>query len=577
MADCGIILTPKHRQLLETDGYILVLGGPGCGKTSIALLKADHEIQTNRLKQNQRILFLSFARATIARVAQQCGKLKLCTDRSLLEINTYHGFAWNLLRSHGYLLNSTRKIRLLPPPEAAAKLSSIDPATQWVEKRRLFEEEGALHFDLFAVVAKELLCRSQRLLGIVSDAYPLIILDEFQDTNSDEWEMIQVLGKASRLIALADADQRIYEFRGADPKRIGEFISAYSPAQFDFGPENNRSNGTDIVIFGNDLLTGANKTKTYNDVAVIPYGFYNGRSAHFVFKTNLIHGIRRQLKNRDGGWSVAALVPTKRLMLAVSDYLSSEADGLPVIPHDVALDAEAPALAAVLIAGLLEGDSCEEESVQRLIVDLCAHIRGRRGNLSPNKYELELAGALDGFVRSGAIRGKKRQQLVSEALRITTERRAREMSGDPSEDWLSIRGLLSSSAAEAFQTVADDAKYLRLLHKGATLRGRLSELWRATGRYAGAVAAVRDALLQEHFSTPTTEWRGVNVMTMHKSKGKEFNEVFIYETNHQGRFLRANAQANEIAQARLALRVAATRAISRTTILSPKNDVCVFL
>ena len=97
------------------------------------------------------------------------------------------------------------------------------------------------------------------------------------------------------------------------------------------------------------------------------------------------------------------------------------------------------------------------------------------------------------------------------------------------------------------------------------------------GSLCRAVAAVRDALLQEHFSTSTTEWRGVNVMTMHKSKGKEFNEVFIYETNHQGRIVRANASDNEVAQARLALRVAVTRAVSRTTILSPKNDMCVFL
>lgn len=384
MADGSIVLTPKHNLLLETDGSILVLGGPGCGKTSIALLKADHEIQTNRLKQNQRILFLSFARATIARVAQQCGKLKLCTDRSLLEISTYHGFAWNLLRSHGYLLTS-QTIRLLPPPEAAARLSTFDRESQLIEKRRLFYEEGLLHFDLFALVATELLSRSQRLLRVVCDAYPLIILDEFQDTNSDEWEMIQALGKASLLIALADADQRIYEFRGANPKRIGEFISAYSPTQYDFGTENNRSNGTDIVLFGNDLLTGANKTKTYNDVAVVPYGFYNGRSAHFAFKTNLIRGLKRQVNNGSRDCSIAVLVPTKRLMLAVSDYLSSEADGLPAISHDVALDAEAPALAAVLIAGLLEAGSVEEEIVQRLILDLCAHIRGRRVTFRPIK------------------------------------------------------------------------------------------------------------------------------------------------------------------------------------------------
>ena len=93
--------------------------------------------------------------------------------------------------------------------------------------------------------------------------------------------MIQALGQRSRLIALADADQRIYEFRGADPKRIGEFSTGYSPTQFDFGTENKRSAGTDIVIFGDDLLMGANKTKTYKEVTQVRYGFYGGAKRTF--------------------------------------------------------------------------------------------------------------------------------------------------------------------------------------------------------------------------------------------------------------------------------------------------------
>lgn len=66
-------------------------------------------------------------------------------------------------------------------------------------------------------------------------------------------------------------------------------------------------------------------------------------------------------------------------------------------------------------------------------------------------------------------------------------------------------------------------------------------------------------------------------MTIHKSKGKEFDEVIIYEGSHQGRIVRASASEREIAQARLTLRVAVTRAMKRATILTPKNNVCVFL
>ena len=94
-------LSPDKTQLLDCDSPILVLGGPGSGKTTIALLKAGRDIRRGILKTGQRILFLSFARATIARVEQQAGKVISGLERDRLEINTYHGFAWSLLRRHG--------------------------------------------------------------------------------------------------------------------------------------------------------------------------------------------------------------------------------------------------------------------------------------------------------------------------------------------------------------------------------------------------------------------------------------------------------------------------------------------
>lgn len=578
MTEKALELTEYRQTLLAKQGNIVVLGGPGSGKTTIALLKADREIRDSKLQRGQHILFLSFARATIARVAQQAGKLLAAQHSERLETNTYHGFAWNLLRSHGYLLRTGRNIQLLPPPEAAARLSEVDgDAARVTEKRRLFEEHGLLHFDLFAEMAGSLLTRSNVLRRTISDAYPIIILDEFQDTNEEEWGLIQALGEHSRLIALADAEQRIYEFRGADPKRIGEFIARYNPATFDFGTENHRSNGTDIAVFGNDLLTGANKGKTYNDVKVTRYGFYAGRNQLFPIKAVLLAGLKRQIKSNKDNWSIAVLVPTKKMMLQVSDYLSQESDNLPSLNHEVSLDTEAPSLAAVLIASLLEGAPTAGEIAQRLLSDLCTHIRGRKGNKQPTQSELGLVNALSDFMQLGAIRGAKRKLIADTAKMLGEQRFELELTGDPGEDWLSIREMLSACRVSEYIQIADDARFLRLLHKGALLRSRLNELWRKSGNYIGAAAAVRDALVQEHFSASIKEWRGIHVMTIHKSKGKEFNEVIIYEGTHNGKIVLQDADERTAAQARLTLRVGVTRAMQRTSILTPASVPCPFL
>jgi DNA helicase II / ATP-dependent DNA helicase PcrA len=147
------------------------------------------------------------------------------------------------------------------------------------------------------------------------------------------------------------------------------------------------------------------------------------------------------------------------------------------------------------------------------------------------------------------------------------------LSGDPGEDWLSMRKLFQESEVGRLGCHrGGDAKYLRLLHRGSALRSRLNSLWRSSGSYFGATSEIRDALLQEYLLSGAKDWKGVHVMTMHKSKGKEFDEVVIYEGRYQHRIVAENASADRTMQARRNLRVAATRAKKRTTVLTPEAD-----
>jgi DNA helicase-2/ATP-dependent DNA helicase PcrA len=388
--------------------------------------------------------------------------------------------------------------------------------------------------------------------------------------------MIQTFGIHSHLIALADADQRIYEFRGADPKRIGEFITAFNPAQFDFGNENRRSDGTDITQFGNDLLTGANQGRIYQHVKVSRYGFYSGYKTVYCLKTALVDALRRCKKREPSDWAIAILVPSKRLMLAVSTYLDSTIDNMPAISHDVAMDTTGPALAGVLIAFVLESSDDVAGTLHGLLQRLCRHIYGRRGDSPATAAERGLVGAINTFIECGKLRGTRRIALVNAARQILAGRSSILLTGDPGEDWLAVRKLFENAFAEELRCVAQDATYLRLLHKGASLRSKMNELWRKSRSYSGAEDAVREALLQEHLSSPIRAVKGIQVMTIHKAKGKEFSEVLIYEDSYQ-RLVRPNASENDVAQARLTLRVGVTRAKFRTLILTPKDNPCILV
>lgn len=567
-----ITLCSQREALLAAGGHLLVRGGPGSGKTTIALHKVSAEVDQGKLKTGQKALFLSFARATTSRVEEQSRRMSVRDDvRGGLEINTYHGFAWSLIQSYGYLVTNRRQLRILTPPNAAVRLSGTPEEGCHAELHRLLADEGLLSFDLFAEVAGDMLARSPRLAALVADNYPLIILDEFQDTNAEEWRMVTALGRHARLIALADPDQRIYEFRGADPRRISEFISAFTPRTFDFGAENHRSAGTDITVFGDELLTGIPKGKSYTHVKVVHYS-YNRHEPWAALRYAVLQAIQRLERAKPGGqWSLAVLVNSKRFMLEISSYLTANA-----VRHDVLLDPEGPALAANLIAGLMERAGTPESMADRLIGDLVSHVRGRRGGHC-NKEETKLAAAMERYRLSGKTCGSNRMRLVCAIMNLVEQAMAIGLRGDPEIDWLEMQRVLLEAKHEKLARVGEDARFLRLLNRGTMLREKLAEQWRRQGDYGGARGIVEAALLQEHFSSATRPWKGVHLMTIHKSKGKEFDEVVIFESDHRGRILRANPTHKDTMQAQLALRVAVTRAKSHCTILTPKWKPCPLL
>lgn len=566
----SIQLCDQRRRLLATDGNILVRGGAGSGKTTIALAKACADLSAAKLGSAGKALFLSFARATVARVAEQATATIPREQMSRIEINTYHGFAWTILKSHAYLLSARQGVSLLLPAQARDRLAGLDGDARRARQRQLFYDEGLIAFDLFPSLTTELLQSVPVLARAYGGAYPLIIVDEFQDTNAEEWAMISQLGQHSTLIALGDPKQRIYDFKGADPRRFDEFIAAFRPTEFDFLGENRRSAGTDITQFADAVIDGVYRPEPYAGVSI---SAYPGQSLR-PLKQEVLRTVNRLRRQQD--WSVAILVPANVLAVSVFDYMARADHGLPSYPVEILVAAEGPMLAGAMIALCLEPSADNQPLGAHVLDALAAFELGRSetasaGAITKANRLRTLARAVrdrgdDGFGRRGI--GPDVQRLLADIAAIA-------LTGDPMTDWRAVRAAMAANPRDDIQAVAREARHMRLLRRGAQIEARLAEAWRAHGAYRNARDLLHAAVVEDQFAATTRPHRGVTVMTIHKAKGKEFDEVIVFEGLFQ-RYLQPRG-ADPERSARFNLHVAATRARTAVTIMTPSRDPCRLL
>jgi DNA helicase II / ATP-dependent DNA helicase PcrA len=269
-------LTDIQRRAVDWEtGAVLVLAGPGSGKTQVLTCRIARLLDASRDK-NFRILALTFTNKAAdemkGRVANFVPGLE---DRA--NIGTFHSFCSQVLRQHGvhlgikpdftiYSLDDDRravfldalqqaksrgepvsdddvrfltlidrmKARLIGPENAEKALARYDYASRVVLAYALYEDElrrlNALDFNSLVVEAHRLAVKFPALAARYRRSHPYWLIDEFQDTNSGQYRLVKAFaGEEFRnIFAVADDDQIIYQWNGASFKHIQAFLSDFS-------------------------------------------------------------------------------------------------------------------------------------------------------------------------------------------------------------------------------------------------------------------------------------------------------------------------------------------------------------
>jgi len=295
-------LNDNQREAVKwNDGPMLVLAGPGAGKTRVLTTRVARLIRETPDKRF-RILALTFttkaAEEMRGRVAQLIGP-----NMRRARLTTFHGFATDVLRQHGShfglrpdftILNQDADRHLVLhdamedasdagiPPGATAKgvLPMIDrllrdgqdgrengdaplpfaaPGKEWIRPVyrsyiRLLIEGNHLDFGALLVCCLRLFNERPRIARDYGVVYPFACVDEYQDTNKVQDLLLRTLypDRNANLFVVADDDQTIYQWNGASPERLRQLQHDYDMRVVQL-PESFRC-PPDVVGLANNLI-----------------------------------------------------------------------------------------------------------------------------------------------------------------------------------------------------------------------------------------------------------------------------------------------------------------------------------
>jgi DNA helicase-2/ATP-dependent DNA helicase PcrA len=556
-------LTKKQERVIGSTETLLVIGRPGTGKTTCGLLKALDRVQAG-LAPHQRVLFLSFSNAAVQRIqATIRGSVRL-EDARHLEVTTFHALAYRILRSHGRLAG-VRGAVSVHLPEQIRTLEATFEGDSAAELRRL-EKDGRLPFGRFVPLLVRLFERHPSILDAYAARYPLIIVDEFQDTSDEEVEMLASLADVSQVVCLGDPEQRIFEFReGVAADRLERFQQDHHPVVVTL-KRNHRSGGCDLTTYAKAVLAGA-PVSGVDSVTVLRYQKAD-QQADYIKKAIFIAERKARGKKKRHPVSVAVMGISNRFVGRISEQIGNPSDMFDAsLRHRVlVLSDELAAGWAVAFKALEHGPGRDINSSTADVLELVAQFNfgvQRSPNHDRGRKLTEWADAL----RRGTL--SRRAKGVYQ-LRDGLSSLGASWTGDPQKDVLRVRRLLQDSGAH-FKRIVGVLNLRMPVGPGEPATGPLAELFASIGSYEGASAIGDEVLLRERLLDGTRSSGGRTLMTLHKCKGKEFDAVVVVDGMYNDTMiLREEHDASAQPRSRRLLHVALTRARKHAVIVTPR-------
>ena len=293
--DIDTLNEPQREAVVTTEGPLLVLAGAGSGKTRVLTYRIANILEQN-LAAPWEILAITFTNKAAAEMRERLAQLVGGRARGMW-VSTFHSMCVRILRADADRLGFTKSFTIydvddmkrlykdimaelnidpkrFPVNQLMNRISSAkndlvvpgdfesratDPvgrvaAQVYTRLQERLRAANAVDFDDLLLYAYLLLKQHEDVRTAYQERFRYIMVDEYQDTNRAQYAITMLLAAGHRnVMVVGDDDQSIYSWRGADLRNILEFESDYPEARVVKLEQNYRSVGN-ILAAANAVI-----------------------------------------------------------------------------------------------------------------------------------------------------------------------------------------------------------------------------------------------------------------------------------------------------------------------------------
>ena len=574
-------LDQNQIKAVEFDkGPALIIAGPGSGKTTVLTKRVAYLIEQRNVSPH-RILVITFTKSAALQMKERF--LNITNGFYPVTFCTFHSLFYSIIResvnNHYSIISLEEKLNIIKESllyngididlvniqALADEFSKINnshvnlhefislclPKEDFIKVYVSYIKEKnslmKIDYDDFAYLALDIL-NDRNTLNRWKNMYDYLLIDEFQDINSIQYELIKTIFNEN-IYAVGDEDQSIYGFRGSSPEICFRFVDEFNAKKFYL--TNNYRSFSEIVSIASMLIKNnkkrfdkdfnANKFDNKEHVFICKFNNYENMYKEMAQK------IKESLNNKE---STVILARTN----SITPVFLKELD-------KCGID--------------IDRDNCKCTVNKEILKDICTYMKMAFGELNisnllriynkPNRYisrafinDLNII-ANEEFTFTNALKAAKGKNYIVKALFVLEKNLSQ------------IKAMDSYQALIFILKVIGYEDYLKKTKK------QYDEDIKIIKEYAREFKDIKDFIenveLIDGIEIKTSKKRlMVEYTTMHSSKGLEWDNVFIADLQEGIIPHKRCSTIHELEEERRLLYVAMTRARKRLWLGFVKNE-----